>query len=74
MVPLPNDLWIRSPKRPDYAVCFDEGDHLFLWKCKEDGDTWIGVRKLHREELWKCLKIPELASVKHIVNKRLDRY
>ena len=73
MAELPNDLWVRSPKKPDQAVCFDEGDHLFTWLCIEDGDTWVGARKLNREELWKLLKYPELAGVKKIIVKRLER-
>jgi hypothetical protein len=73
MVDLPNDLWVRSSKRPDLAVCFDEGDHLFMWRCREEGDTWVGIRRLTREEMWQALKYPELAGVKPILVKRLER-
>jgi hypothetical protein len=73
MVPLPNDLWVRSPRKPEFGICFDEGDHLFLWIVREDGDTWIGERKLKREEMWQYLKYPELAAFKKILAKRLER-
>ncbi len=60
MVALPNNKWIRSPKKPEYAVCLDKQNKFYGWKTIESitYDDWRGIARLTREELIKATKKP----------------
>lgn len=72
---LPNEQWLRSPKMPEYAICFDPADPFFLWKMVENEayGTWTSVAALTPEEMVELVaKVdPVLEPFKPIVRARL---
>lgn len=48
---LPNANWLRSPKKPEYAVCLDLEDECFGWIMLETQTGWESVRKLTLDEV-----------------------
>lgn len=57
MVEIPNDNWIRSIKKPEYAVCLDPDSIFFGWKMLEDNECkeWIVSGRLDRCEIIKAM-------------------
>lgn len=78
MIDLPNDKWLRSPKKPDYAICFDPANRHFLWVFREnpDGVNWTSVYALTAEDLVVLLgkKDTSLDPFRPFLQKRLDEF
>lgn len=63
MVDLPNKLWIRSTKKPGWAICLDPDDRFFGWKMFEHPDgRWVSGGALSRDEVIYARTKPELAE------------
>ncbi len=75
MIELPNDKWLRNPKMPEYAICFDQEHAFFLWKMVENEayGTWTSVAALTPEELVKILamKDPLLDPYRNVIGLKL---
>ena len=77
MIELPNALWLRSPKQPQYALCFDPSNSFFLWKMIENEayNTWTSVAALSPRELARILELsdPLLDPYRPAVKARLQQ-
>lgn len=51
MLKLPNDLWLRGNKLPNYAICLDPANRFFGWQMVEHPDgQWMSVKALTMDE------------------------
>lgn len=56
MIELPNKNWLRSTKKPEYALCLDTDDSFFGWKMVEDNCCgWVSVSRLTIDEVGKAI-------------------
>lgn len=74
MIELPNELWIRSTKMPEWAICLDPDDRFFGWKMFEHPDgRWVSGGALSREEVIRAKEKPELVGFIDELDKLLVR-
>lgn len=50
-VPLPNDKWIRSTKKPNWALCLDKENRMYGWKMYELNGGWVSGSALSMSEV-----------------------
>lgn len=54
--PLPSDKWIRSPKKPGWALCLDPAYAHYGWKLYECNGQWVSGCLLTDDEIMDVLQ------------------
>lgn len=74
-IDLPNMNWVRSPVKPDWALCLDPEADFFGWKMYECNGNWVSSEKLTLNEVQTCLSrtpddlIPHIARLVDLKEK-----
>lgn len=71
--PLPNEKWIRSPLRADWAVCLDPEARHFGWKMFECNGAWVSGAEIGLKEARWVLKQQHLSALWPLMQPLIDK-
>lgn len=55
MIDLPNDQWVRSHTKHDWALCLNPRDAFYGWKMYECNGNWVSGARLTIDEVQTAL-------------------
>jgi hypothetical protein len=59
---LPNDQWLRSPKKPEFSICLDQERQFFGWVMQSINGQWVSIRKLTHYDCQVIYHQPDLSK------------